>query len=180
MNLGILLRSHRKKKGLTLKVVAERAGVSEGFLSQVENCVKSPSVDTLMVICDAMGVEAGALLTQLKKQDRLFVIHRQEWEEVDLPHTGFATRRFCPPEARANIDSALLFMEPGSSLPVRKNIKNGQEILCMLQGSITLEYGEQTMILNQGDSVHLWCDIHQQSVTNNGHQRAVVLWVGTM
>ncbi len=59
MNLGALLRQKRKERKLTLKVVAEKAGISEGFLSQIENDVNSPSVDTLVNICSAIGMEAG-------------------------------------------------------------------------------------------------------------------------
>ena len=59
MNLGSLIRRHRKEKKLTLKVVAEKAGISEGFLSQVENSTSSPSVDTLISISNAIGRQCG-------------------------------------------------------------------------------------------------------------------------
>lgn len=180
MNLGSLLRHQRKEMGLTLKAVAEGAGVSEGFMSQVENNVKSPSVSTLMKICGAMGADMGKLLEQLKDQERLFVIERKEWDEIDLPHTGFATRRFCPPQQREQIDSALLIIEPGKSIPVRKNIRNGQEVICVMQGSLELVHGEKTVHMEAGDTVHLWTEPKHQSVTNNGDQLTVVLWVGTM
>ena len=58
MNLGSVLRKHRKELKLTMKEVAEKARISEGFLSQIENNVNTPSVDTLMNICGAMGVNA--------------------------------------------------------------------------------------------------------------------------
>ena len=59
MNMGSLIRRHRKERKLTLKSVAEKAGISEGFLSQVENNVNSPSVDTLVRICDSIEVNSG-------------------------------------------------------------------------------------------------------------------------
>ena len=180
MNLGSLLRHHRKDKKLTLKAVAERAGISEGFMSQVENNVKAPSVGTLMKICEAMELNPGELMDQLQNQEELFLITRGEWGEVDLPHTGFATRRFCPPEARRAIDSALLFIEPGKAIPVRKNVKNGQEVLCLLQGALSLVHGDKTLTMVQGDAVHLWSRPEHQLVSNDGEELAVVLWVGTM
>lgn len=180
MNLGNLLRRHRKEKGLTLKAVAEKAGVSEGFMSQVENNVKTPSIASLMNICEAMGANAGTLLLQFKNQERLFLIYRNEWDDVELPHTGFVTRRFCPPESRTIIDTALLFLEPAKSIPVRKEIgKNTQEVLCVLQGSLELVHGDKVVYLAEGDAVHLWSEPQRQVVTNNGHEMAVVLWVGT-
>lgn len=180
MNIGSLIRTYRKEKKLTLKVVAERAGVSEGFLSQVENNVNSPSVDTLFRICNAIGVNTGDLLNQAENQERLVLIRRSEWHDVDLPHTGFATRRFLAPENRAVIDSAILVIESGKSIPVRKNIKNGQEILCVLKGRVDFSNGDKTVTLEKGDSLHCFSDPKKQSITNNNRESAVVLWVGTL
>ena len=180
MNLGTLLRRHRKGQKLTLKAVAERAGVSEGFMSQVENNVKSPSLSSLMNICQALGVDVGELLNQLKNQEGLFLFQKSEWGEVDLPHTGFATRRFCPPDERTVIDSAMLFIEPGKAIPVRKGLKNAQEVLCVLQGSLELEHGDKKITMLPGDVVHFWADPQRQLVKNPGEEMAVVLWVGTM
>jgi transcriptional regulator with XRE-family HTH domain len=180
MNLGSLLRTQRKDKRLTLKAVAEKAGISEGFLSQVENNVKAPSVETLINICAALGVEAGKIMNQLQNKEQLFLIRQAEWEDVDIPHTGFATRRFCPPPYRSVIDSAMLFIEPGKSIPVRKDLKNGQEILCVLRGSLELVQGAQTVRMGPGDAVHFFSEPQHQSISNLGDELAVALWVGTL
>ena len=78
MNIGTLLRSRRKERKLTLKNVAEKASISEGFLSQVENDVNSPSVGTLIRICNAIGVDAGDLISRASKQTKVEVIRRSE------------------------------------------------------------------------------------------------------
>ena len=180
MNLGSLIRKYRKEKKLTLKAVAEKAGISEGFLSQVENDVNSPSVDTLIKICNAIGIEAGDLLNQANNQERLVLIRKSEFADIDLPHTGFITRRFFPPENRTVIDSAVLVMEPGKSIPVRKNIKNGQEVLCVLKGSLELSHGEQKVTMAEGDSVHYFADPKRQTIANKNKDLAVALWIGTL
>jgi transcriptional regulator with XRE-family HTH domain len=180
MSLGSLIRKTRKDKKLTLKIVAEKAGISEGFLSQVENDVNSPSVDTLVNICAAIGIKAGNLLNQAHKQERLVLIPKAEWSDIDIPHTGFITRRFFSPENRKLIDSAILVIEPGRSIPVRKDIKNGQELLCILKGSLSLEHGERTIHLTEGDTVHYFANPKKQSITNENEARAIALWIGTI
>ena len=100
MNLGTVVRDYRKKRNLTLKKVAAKAGISEGFLSQVENNVNSPSVETLMKICGAIGVNASDILNRIEKQEKLVLLRRNDWKNVDVPHTGFATHRFFSPENR--------------------------------------------------------------------------------
>ena len=180
MNLGSLIRKYRKERRLTLKTVAAKAGISDGFLSQVENDVSSPSVETLVNICNSIGINAGDILNQIEKQERLIVIPRREWDDVDLPDTGFATRRFFPPENRTVIDSAILVIRPGKTIPVRKNIKNGQELLCILKGAIELVHGERTIKLSEGDSVHFWSEPDRQKITNENKEIAIILWIGTL
>lgn len=180
MNIGTLLRSRRKERKLTLKNVAEKASISEGFLSQVENDVNSPSVETLIRICNAMGVDAGDLITRASRQTKVEVIRRSEWDDIDLSHTGFVTRRFFPPDFRTVIDSAILVIEPGTSIPVRKDIKNAQEVLTILKGSVELILGPDTLHLFEGDSVHFWSNPSNEKITNNGTTTCFVLWVGTI
>jgi transcriptional regulator with XRE-family HTH domain len=175
-----LIKKYRKEKKLTLKVVAEKANVSEGFLSQVENSVSSPSVDTLVNICKALGVNAGDLLNKANGREEIALTLKSEWEDIELPKTGFVTRRFLSPENRSTIDSALLFLSPERSIPVRKNIKNGQEVLCVLKGCVELVHGEQTIVMEEGDAVHFYANPGRQSITNHGKEIAVVLWVGTL
>ena len=180
MSLGSLIRRSRKQRKLTLKIVAEKSGISEGFLSQVENDVNSPSVDTLVTICNAIGVQAGDLLNQEHNQEKLVLIPRSEWNDIDIPHAGFTTRRFFSPENRKIIDSAILVIEPGKSIPVRKDIKNGQELLCILKASLKLEHGERTIHLTEGDTVHYFADPKKQSITNENKDLSIALWVGTI
>jgi len=179
MNLGSIVRRRRKEKKLTLKQVAEKAGVSEGFMSQVENNVKSPSVDTLINICRALEADIGELLQPLQDPLNLHIIKSAEWADIDVPHTGFATRRFLPPDERTVIDSAIIILEPGRSIPVRKEIKNGQEVLCVLRGTLELIHGDRTETLEAGDTAHYWSYTQSQSIRNLGEETAVVMWVGT-
>jgi transcriptional regulator with XRE-family HTH domain len=180
MNIGSILRQKRKEQKLILKTVAEKAGISEGFLSQVENEVNSPSVYTLVKICNAIGIEAGDLLNQAKQMERLIVIRKSEWKIVALPHTGFTNHRFFPPEYLNTIDSAILVLEPGKSIPARKNIKNGQEVLCVLRGMVELVHSDQTVTLSEGDSIHYYSTPEKEMITNKSKGLSVVFWVGTI
>lgn len=180
MNIGTLLRRSRKERKLTLKAVAEQASISEGFLSQVENDVNSPSVDSLIRICDAIGIDAGSLITKAGQQEEIIIIRQSDWHDIDLSHTGFVTRRFFPPEERKIIDSSVLVVAPGKSIPVRKNIKNGQEVLCILKGKIELMLSNTTYELTAGDSVHYLSNPGSQKITNTSSDTSFVLWVGTL
>ncbi len=180
MNLGSIIRKYRKEKKMTLRMVSEKAGISEGFLSQIENNVNSPSVDTLLNICSAIGVNAGEIISRVEKQEKRVIIRKGDLKDDEIPHAGFVTRRFFPPDNRTIIDSSVIHLNPGKTLPGRKNIKNSQEVLTVLEGSIEFIHNNEKLLLNEGDSVHYWTDIENQSITNTGKSRAIVLWVGTL
>lgn len=61
--VGQVLRSERVETGRTLQQVAERAGVSPQYLSEVERGRKDPSSEMLESICGALGLRLADLLT---------------------------------------------------------------------------------------------------------------------
>ncbi len=180
MNLGSIIRKHRKEKKMTLRMVSKNAGISEGFLSQIENNVNSPSVDSLINICNAIGVNAGDIISQVEKQEKVVTIRKEDLKDDEMPHTGFVTRRFLPPDNRTIIDSSVIVLDPGKTLPGRKDVKNSQEVLSVLEGSVELVHNNEKLLLKEGDSVHYWTDVESQSISNKGRKRAIVLWVGTI
>jgi transcriptional regulator with XRE-family HTH domain len=180
MNLGSIIRKRRKEIKLTMKEVAERARISEGFLSQIENNVNTPSVDTLRNICGAIGINAGDVLNQVEKGDKFVLIRRSDWGDIDIPHSGFATKRFFSPDDRSVIDSAILVIEQGKSIPVRKNIRNSQELLIVLKGKVELELGEELIRLSDGDAIHYWSNPARQMIHGKSAPNSMVIWVGTL
>src|SRR5260370_23602492 len=64
MKLGRRLRQLRKEKGLTLRSLAEAAGVDFTYLSKIENekCGYSPGADTIRALATALGVDSLELL----------------------------------------------------------------------------------------------------------------------
>jgi DNA-binding NtrC family response regulator len=57
--IGEKIREGRKKQALTLTQLAQRTGLSVGFLSQIELGKNSASVDTLYRIARALGLHPG-------------------------------------------------------------------------------------------------------------------------
>ncbi len=58
---GDRLRALRKARHRTLRTVAEAAGISEGYLSQIERGQANPSIATLQQIASALGLKVADL-----------------------------------------------------------------------------------------------------------------------
>jgi transcriptional regulator with XRE-family HTH domain len=69
--LGAVLRRHREEQHRTLRSVAADAGVSLGYLSEVERGVKEASSELLAAICRALGVSLPVVLVEVA--DALFL-----------------------------------------------------------------------------------------------------------
>lgn len=63
--LGAVLRRHREDQKRTLRSVATAAGVSLGYLSEVERGVKEASSELLAAICGALGVPLPTVLVDV-------------------------------------------------------------------------------------------------------------------
>ncbi len=63
--LGAVLRRHREAQRRTLRDVAAEAGVSLGYLSEVERGVKEASSELLAAICDALALGLPDLLVEV-------------------------------------------------------------------------------------------------------------------
>ena len=52
-----ILRIHRKAKGLKLKDLAPKMGISKGYLSQIERNKKNPPTQLIEDICSQLDCE---------------------------------------------------------------------------------------------------------------------------
>ncbi len=63
--MGQELRKAREDAGLTQEQLSFRAGLSRPYVSQLERNLKSPTVDTLFQICDALDISAGDVIKRV-------------------------------------------------------------------------------------------------------------------
>ena len=61
-NLGIAIKSIRTNKSLSQFNLAERAGISQSFLSDIESGQKSPTLRSIYKISQALEISPGVLL----------------------------------------------------------------------------------------------------------------------
>ena len=66
--IGAVLRRVRRHQGRTLRDVAESAGVSLPYLSEVERGTKEASSEVLAAICRALGLPLPELLDEARRE----------------------------------------------------------------------------------------------------------------
>jgi transcriptional regulator with XRE-family HTH domain len=66
--MGEELRKARELAGLTQEQLSFRAGLSRPYISQLERNMKSPTVDTLFRICDALDISAAVVVRRVETE----------------------------------------------------------------------------------------------------------------
>jgi transcriptional regulator with XRE-family HTH domain len=147
--LGAKLRARRRALDLTLADVAARTGLTQGYLSQVERDLASPSVASLLSICDAVGTLIGELF---ETSDSMLV---RADERAPISFGGIGVREFLlSPTPRNRIQAIWSEIEPGGtggdelwSLPA------DEELVLVLEGDVTVEVGGIEHHLHAGDAL---------------------------
>jgi transcriptional regulator with XRE-family HTH domain len=65
--MGEELRKARERVGLTQEQLSFRAGYSRPYISQLERDLKSPTLDTLFRLCDALGIRASEFVALVER-----------------------------------------------------------------------------------------------------------------
>lgn len=161
-HVGALIREARGRDRLTVTDVAQRAGLSVGMLSKIENGQVSPSLDSLNRIASALGLPVGHFFRNFGAQagSALLVRHGAGMEVVRrgtakghtyrlLAYDQGPTKRFEP---------FLISMDDASEVfPTFEH--PGTEFIYMLQGRLEYRHGDQTYLLGPGDALTFRGDV---------------------
>jgi transcriptional regulator with XRE-family HTH domain len=89
--LGKRLRTLRERQGRTLTDVAERAGISPQYLSEIERGRKEPSSEMIAAVAGALGttlVDLSGQITDELRRQRVLDLTRQHDLEFQHLRTG--------------------------------------------------------------------------------------------
>lgn len=62
LSIGKRIKKNRRSRGITQEVLAEKVNVSIPHISRIENGFSSPSLQTLVDICNVLGITIDDLM----------------------------------------------------------------------------------------------------------------------
>lgn len=174
-SLGEALRSRRKELGLTMQAVADGAGLSVGFISQVERDLTAPSLGSLVSIAEVLDTPIGHFLEQPKGTADL--TREAARRQYAVPGAMPVYERLSTKFDGSRLHSVIVHEPPGHrGEPISHR---GEEMFYMLDGEITVEIEGKREVLRKGDSIHFNSQrVH--STWNHTDHTASLVWCGTM
>ena len=149
--VGATIRSLRQARHLTLRDVAERAGVTESFLSQVERDVASPSIASVHRIARALDLSIAQLFANdadtgrvVRKAARRRVVY-QGLKAVDEFLTG---------NNAARLQVIMSTIEPGGGTGAEPYTHDSdEEVAIVLEGTLDVWVADEHYVLREGDAI---------------------------
>jgi transcriptional regulator with XRE-family HTH domain len=152
----------RSNKNITLKVLAAKTGLTEGYLSRIENGTSAPPISTLSRIAQGLEIDISYLLVdeaEVAGNGPNIVINRKEdldglpsdKSAVGMIRHGYHFEPLASAKRGKNMQPYCLTPDfaPGEFLQ-----HDGEEFFYVLEGRIEFLYGTEKYELGEGDSAY--------------------------
>lgn len=174
LHFGGRIRALRRREGQTLQALADAAGISIGFLSQVERDKATPSLGTLASIAAALGVDVDWFVVTPRPSDA--VTRAGDRIRFSIADSSLAYERIDTNLTGGSLSSLIIHIPPGYYSEVTSH--TGEEMVFVLDGHIRQSLGAAEFLLGPGDSMHFMGDT-PHCYANAGTTPARLLWTGT-
>ncbi len=149
--LGEAIRRGRKRLGLTLSELSEKAGLTTSFLSMVERNQSDLSVSSLRKIASALGVPIFHFL--LDETDENHVVKREKRKRLKLPGSK-VTYELLVPHLKGKMEMILGRLEPFAASRDEPSSHPCEECTYVLQGTLEVDLGGKIYTVRAGDSIY--------------------------
>lgn len=154
LQVGETIRLRRQMRGLSLKQVAEPAGISVGMLSQVERGLAAPSIKSLRAICAAMDMPVNWLFHRDDEQEDQaaeYIVARSARRSLTY-HDGALIKELLTPDTQPKIQMLRFLLKPGASSGEPYSDPEGGKCGLVLSGTLGLELNSTEFTIREGDS----------------------------
>lgn len=173
--IGRRLRQLRHARGLSLAQLSRDAGLSQGYLSQVERDRATPSTTALSRLSEVLGVSVAHFFEPSQERLPEHYVVRQGGRRTILYPGSEVRNELLVPDLRGRLE-AIYFRASGKTRsPIYKH--EGEEFGYVLKGRLRVTVGDDTFVLGKGDSITL--PSHQPHCWEALGRGVEALWVAT-
>ncbi len=151
-DIGTKVRDLRIKIGISQKELAERVDLTPSFISQLENNQISPSLNSFMQICDALGVNPSALLGEKKHGAKWLITKERVFAQPLISGNGLRNFQIVK---NGNVSGILTILDPYSKADKNVVPEKGTRLVHVLKGNVSVVVDGKEEMLRPGDSICL-------------------------
>jgi len=175
--IGQRLKKYRLKGKITLQNLAEKTGLTKGYLSKIENTQKAPPVSTLLILSRALNISLSDILGEGRKHRSLCLVKKKGRRAIARDGTlfGYAYQTLAHDFYNKRMEPYILTLP----VKVKKNAlfqHRGEELMFVLKGTMRFQYGDEQYLVGAGDCVYFDTSVPHYGVCE-GNQEVKCLMV---
>jgi len=168
--IGRRIRRLRQAAEMTQEELAERSDLTAGFISQVERGKTSISIDSLMMILDALNVHIADFFRPTEEK----IVFRAE-ETMELDREGITSfTALVTGAANRTMEPVRVKLAPGEKAVLEPF--SGEQFGYILHGSVMICYGNQREQAKAGESFYVE-GLYQLTVEGAGRSMSEFIWI---
>jgi len=149
-NIGQKIRQRRRRLGLTLREVADAAGLSAGFLSQIERDLATPSLVSLFNIAKSIDASVSDFLVTPQEERAVFLDSERRYFSISNSPLLYSRLSSEFPDRSLNV--TFVKVPPGYTSELSSH--EGEEVMYVVSGGIFVTIGGEHFELGKDDSIH--------------------------
>lgn len=176
LNIGKKLQEFRKLRGMTLREVADRTGITASMLSQMERDLVNPSINTLKAISKTLDVPLFRFFKE--EMGPSLVVREGMRKTIGWPEQHDVQYDLLTPDVSGSIEFCLMKLPSRCDSGKANQRHDGEEVAYVLSGPVSLTIEGDEVCLNSGDSVRIPAG-SEHRWENPGEEEAQVIFAVT-
>lgn len=154
--IGKRLRNYREKLKFSLEDLARNTGISEERLAEYEAGTASASIGVMIKLSRALGQRVGTFMddhnvsgpsiTRVAEREEVINTYKES-EDVHYRYHGLSSGK-----ADRHMEPFYVKISPSEEISVSSH--EGEEFIMVMKGQLKLVYGNETHVLNTGDTMY--------------------------
>jgi transcriptional regulator with XRE-family HTH domain len=184
MDVGSRIKRVRRDRGLTLKDLETKAGVSAAHLSEIERGATSPTLGSLSRIAHALGTSAAFFFEENELGEVSHVRAKDRVREVVGAKGGARRDATAIERLTGGIPGGRLHVRrvelaPGSVYRAEPHIHAGSEAIVVVRGRVRVDAAATQFELGEGDAIHFDASLPHGYANASRDETTVLIWVAT-
>ena len=178
MEIGSRIKKFRKQSHLTIKDLSEKVGVTQSYISQLENDKVNPSLGTLKKIANALNLNMIDFFER-DRNDNNIIVRKEERIDFSFPSGKFRSQLLASNIASKAMEPIYTIIDPGGdSIEPYRHGNRGEEFGIVIKGQLLLEIDGTRYHLHEGDAFYFNSN-RPHRYSNPGSVTTEVVWVIT-
>lgn len=156
-DLGQRVRAARLARRMTLEEVVSRADFTVSWLSKLENGQLTPSLEGLVKLSEVLECGVDSLVAGLSVPPQFVAVKHGEGrlEPLGKERRNGSTIEHRADQWRDRAMHPVILHITGNGTKDAPDCQHGERFLFVLEGRLRLEYGDELLLLAEGDSIYL-------------------------